>query len=207
VTDHLETEQKYDVDTDFVLPDLGALPGSAGAGVAARAAQHYQLSATYFDTGDLDLSRNRVTLRRRTGGSDEGWHLKLPVRQDTRQEVHAPLGADEGEPVPARLAARVADITAGRPLRPIAVLDTERTVLTLTGPSGEALAEVADDRVTARRLDKPGAEPLAWREIEVEALSEAPGLAGLLEATGKVLAEAGARRSSSASKLGRLLAS
>jgi hypothetical protein len=99
----------------------------------------------------------------------------------------------------------VEDITAGRPLRPIANLDTERAVVTLTGPAGEPLAEVADDLVRARRLDQPGAEPLAWREIEVEALSEGPGVPALLEAAGTVLREAGARPSSSASKLSRLL--
>jgi inorganic triphosphatase YgiF len=201
VSDHLETEQKYDADADFVLPGLGALPG----GAATAAPKRYQLSATYFDTEDLGLISNKVTLRRRTGGADEGWHLKLPMGRDTRQEVHAPLGEGAPDSVPARLAARVADITAGRPLRPIAKLDTERTVVTLTGPAGDPLAEVADDRVTARRLDEPGAEPLTWREIEVEALSEDPGTPGLLEAAGRALREAGARPSSSASKLGRLL--
>jgi inorganic triphosphatase YgiF len=201
VSDHLETEQKYDADADFVLPDLGGLPGSA----AAAAAKRYHLSATYFDTEDLSLIEHKVTLRRRTGGTDEGWHLKLPVRQDTRQEVHAPLGESGPESVPARLAAQVEDITAGRPLRPIANLDTERAVVTLTGPAGEPLAEVADDLVRARRLDQPGAEPLAWREIEIEALSEGPEIPALLEAAGMVLREAGARRSSSASKLSRLL--
>jgi inorganic triphosphatase YgiF len=202
VSDHLETEQKYDADTGFVLPDLGDLPGSATAAPPKR----YQLSATYSDTDDLALIRNKVTLRRRTGGADEGWHLKLPVRQDTRQELHEPLG-ESPETVPARLAAQVEDITAGRPLRPIANLDTERTVVTLTGPAGEPLAEIADDLVTARRLDQPGAEPLSWREIEVEALSDGPEIPALLDAVGKVLREAGARPSSSASKLGRLLGS
>jgi inorganic triphosphatase YgiF len=201
VSDHLETEQKYDADADFVLPDLGDLPGSAAA-----AAKRYHLSATYFDTEDFSLIENKVTLRRRTGGTDEGWHLKLPVRQDTRQEMQVPLGEGGPESVPARLAAQVEDITAGRPLRPIANLDTERTVVTLTGPAGEPLAEVADDLVRARRLDQPGAEPLAWREIEVEALSEGQEASALLEATGAMLREAGARRSSSASKLSRLLA-
>jgi inorganic triphosphatase YgiF len=199
VSDHLETEQKYDADAGFALPDLRDLPGVTAAAPPKR----YQLSATYFDTEDLDLINNKVTLRRRTGGSDEGWHLKLPAGRDTRQELHAPLGGGNG--VPARLAARVEDITAGRPLHPIAHLDTERTVVTLTGSAGEELAEVADDRVTARRLDQPAADPLAWREIEVEALFSGPGVRGLLEAAGKTLREAGARRSSSASKLGRLL--
>ena len=202
--DYLETEQKYDADADFVLPDLSGLEGRAKPAGPRR----YYLSATYYDTEELDLIRNRITLRRRVGGADEGWHLKLPVRKDTRQEVRAPLG-DGGsgsiEPVPARLAAQVEDITAGRPLRPIAILDTERTVVTLTGQAGEPLAEVADDRVTATRLDQPGSEPVTWREIEVEALTQGPGAPGLLEAAGQALRQAGARRSSSASKLGRLL--
>ena len=201
---YLEPEQKYDADADFVLPDLSGLEGRAKPAGPRR----YYLSATYFDTEELDLIRNRITLRRRVGGADEGWHLKLPVRKDTRQEVRAPLG-DGGsgsiEPVPARLAAQVEDITAGRPLRPIAILDTERTVVTLTGQAGEPLAEVADDRVTATRLDQPGSEPVTWREIEVEALTQGPGAPGLLEAAGQALRQAGARRSSSASKLGRLL--
>jgi inorganic triphosphatase YgiF len=197
---HLETEQKYDAAADFVLPDLNGLDGRA----KATGRHRYYLSATYFDTEDLDLIKNRVTLRRRVGGPDEGWHLKLPVRKDTRQEVRLPLSAGEAGTVPAPLAAQVEDITAGRPLHPIAILDTERTVVTLTGQADEPLAEVADDLVTARRLDVPGAEPMTWREIEVEA-AEGAEVAGLLEAAGQALREAGARRSASASKLGRLL--
>jgi inorganic triphosphatase YgiF len=201
--DHLETEQKYDADADFVLPDLSGLEGRA----KATGPRRYYLSATYFDTEELDLNRNRITLRRRVGGADEGWHLKLPVRKDTRQELHAPLGEDSAGTIPARLAAQVEDITAGRPLHPVAILNTERTVVTLSGPAGEALAEVADDRVTATRLDQPGGEPLTWREIEVEAMTEGSGVPALLQAAGQALREAGARRSSSASKLGRLLGS
>jgi inorganic triphosphatase YgiF len=197
---HLETEQKYDAAADFTLPDLNGLDGRAKATERHR----YYLSATYFDTEDLDLIKNRITLRRRVGGPDEGWHLKLPVREDTRQEVRTPLSAGEVGSVPAQLAAQVEDITAGRPLHPIAILDTERTVVTLTGQAGEPLAEVADDLVTASRLDKRDAEPMTWREIEIEA-AEGAEVAGLLEAAGQALRQAGARRSSSASKLGRLL--
>jgi inorganic triphosphatase YgiF len=203
--EHLETEQKYDADADFVLPDLAGLGGSAKASRPRR----YYLSATYFDTDDLDLSKNRITLRRRVGGTDEGWHLKRPVRKDTRKELRVPLGegpASDAATVPATLAAQVEDLTAGQPLRAIAILDTERTVVTLTDPAGEPLAEVADDRVTATRLSEPRTEPLTWREIEVELLGENPAAApGLLEAAGQALREAGARPSSSASKLGRLL--
>jgi inorganic triphosphatase YgiF len=197
---HLETEQKYDAAADFVLPDLSGLEGR----VKAKGRQRYYLSATYFDTEELDLIKNRITLRRRVGGPDEGWHLKLPVRKDTRQEVRVPLGEGDTGTVPAPLAAQVGDITAGRPLHPVAILDTERTVVTLTGKAGEPLAEVADDLVTATRLDRPGAEPMMWREIEVEA-AEGAQVGDLLDAAGQALRKAGARRSASASKLGRLL--
>ena len=80
-------------------------------------------------------------------------------------------------------------------------------MVTLTGPAGEPLAEIADDLVTARRLDQAAAEPVSWREIEVEALSDDPQIPGLLEAVGKALRQAGARPSASASKLSRLLGS
>ncbi|MGH3232920.1 MAG: CYTH domain-containing protein [Streptosporangiaceae bacterium] len=198
--DHLETEQKYDAGADFVLPRLGK-----------SEPKRIYLSATYFDTEDLDLIRHHITLRRRVGGDDEGWHLKLPVRKDTRQEIHAPLDEGAAGSVPARLAAQVEDITAGHRLHPIAILDTERTVVTVAAPTGDASVEVADDRVTAIRFGEPDSEPMTWREIEVEVMSsdsdsEADSeAAALLETVGKTLREAGARLSASGSKLARVL--
>jgi len=201
--DHLETEQKYDADAGFVLPKLGHLPELGGRRPADP--KRIYLSATYFDTEDLDLIQHKITLRRRVGGQDEGWHLKLPVRKDTRQEVHVPLDEGADGSVPARLAARVEDITAGQRLRPVAILDTERTVVTLPGPSGDALVEVADDLVTAIRFGETDSEPMTWREIEVEALSPGSGAAAMLETVGQALREAGARPSASGSKLARVL--
>ncbi len=99
--DHLETEQKYDADADFVLPKLGSLPDLGGKRLADT--KRIYLSATYYDTEDLALIQHKVTLRRRVGGDDEGWHLKLPVRKDTRQELHAPLDEGASGSVPARL--------------------------------------------------------------------------------------------------------
>ena len=192
--DHLEIEQKYDADADFVLPDLGR----------AEPRRIY-LSATYFDTENFDLIQHKITLRRRVGGDDEGWHLKLPVRKDTRQELHAPLDEGETGSVPARLAAQVQDITAGQRLRPVAILDTERTVLTVAAPPGNAKVEVADDRVTAIRLGETDSRPMTWREIEVEAISPGDETAALLGSVGKALREAGARPSASGSKLARVL--
>ena len=201
--DHLETEQKYDADADFVLPKLGSLPDLGGRRAADP--KRIYLSATYYDTEDLALIQHKVTLRRRVGGDDEGWHLKLPVRKDTRQELHAPLGEGTVGSVPARLADQVKDITAGQPLHPVAILDTERTVVTLPGPSGAPLVEVADDLVTAIRLGEPDSGPMTWREIEVEALSPDSAAAAMLESVGTVLREAGARPSASGSKLARVM--
>ena len=171
--DHLETEQKYDADADFVLPNLGSLPELGGRRLADP--RRIYLSATYFDTEDLDLIQHKVTLRRRVGGDDEGWHLKLPVRKDTRQELHVPLDEGAERQRAARLADQVKEITAGKPLHPVAILDTERTVVTLPGPPGDALVEVADDQVTATRFGETDSEPMTWREIEVEVLSAGPG--------------------------------
>ena len=203
--DHLETEQKYDADAEFVLPNLASLPELGGRRTADP--RRIYLSATYYDTEDLDLLKHQVTLRRRVGGDDEGWHLKLPVRKDTRQELHVPLdGGAEGS-VPARLASQVEEITAGKHLHPAAILDTERTVVRMPGPPADAQVEVADDKVTATRFDKTDSDPMIWREIEVEALSADPRAAAMLETVGKALREAGARPSASGSKLSRVLAS
>ena len=201
--DHLETEQKYDADADFVLPKLGSLPELGGR--RATDPKRIYLSATYFDTEDLALIQHKITLRRRVGGDDEGWHLKLPVRKDTRQELHAPLGEGTDGSVPARLATQVEEITAGKRLRPVAILDTERTVVRLPGPSGDAAVEVADDLVTAIRFGEPDSEPMTWREIEVEVLSPGSGATAMLAEVGQALREAGARPSASGSKLARVM--
>jgi inorganic triphosphatase YgiF len=201
--DHLETEQKYDAEAGFVLPKLGGLPELGGRRAADP--RRMYLSATYFDTEDLRLIQHKVTLRRRVGGDDEGWHLKLPAGKDTRQELHAPL--EEGNPgsAPARLTAQVKEVTAGEPLRPVAILDTERTVVTLAAPAGDDLVEVADDLVTAVRFGAADSEPMRWREIEVEVLTPGAEATALLEAVGRVLRAAGARPSAAGSKLARVL--
>src|ERR1700723_2328951 len=47
------------------------------------------LTAEYYDTDDLRLLRAGITLRRREGGSDAGWHLKLPDAADGTAEKTA----------------------------------------------------------------------------------------------------------------------
>ena len=190
--DHLETEQKYDADADFVLPKLGSLPDLGGRRPAKP--RRIYLSATYFDTEDLALIQHKITLRRRVGGDDEGWHLKLPAGQDTRQELHEPLGS--ATTVPLRLANAIAPLTEGRPVSPVAELSSQRTLLRVCDPAGATVAEVADDLVTGTVF---GGKTESWREIEVES-----GSPPALTAAGNLLLAAGARPASAKSKLGRL---
>ena len=211
----IETERKYDAAAGFALPDLAGLDGVA----AVTGPQTYRLRAIYFDTADFSLAAAKITLRRRTGGTDAGWHLKLPAGADSRREVHAPLGRGATS-VPARLAELVAGWSGGQPLRPIARLATTRRARRLAGRDGEVLAEVADDLVTGS-LPAPGAagpgaagpdgpgmpewrEASRWREIEIELVT---GPRELLDSAGDLLLRAGAVPSAAASKLSRLLAS
>src|ERR1700747_3626626 len=82
-----ETENKYDVTQPTGLPDLGHLPNVA----ATAGPEEQRLEADYYDTGDLRLLRAGLTLRRRAGGHDEGWHLKLPAGADRRHEIRPPV--------------------------------------------------------------------------------------------------------------------
>lgn len=196
MTDHLEIERKYEAEPDLVLPDLGDLPDTA----SVREPETQLLLAHYFDTDDLRLASRGITLRRREGGSDAGWHLKLPTRADgERQELHAPLGKST-RTVPARLATLVAGHTRGRKLRPVATLRTRRRVIELHGAEADVLAEVADDEVTGQIVGDT--ETPTWREIEVELGSGSPRL---LHTAGRRLQSAGARPAAHGSKVGRLL--
>ncbi|NEA06535.1 CYTH domain-containing protein, partial [Streptomyces sp. SID10116] len=84
-----EIERKYDVKAGTELPDLTGVTGVAGVVDKGTA----DLDAVYWDTPDQRLAAASITLRRRTGGHDAGWHLKLPVSlaDGVRDEVHAPL--------------------------------------------------------------------------------------------------------------------
>jgi CHAD domain-containing protein len=194
VSDHHEVERAYALGPDDALPDLSALPGVATVTEPDTAT----LVATYLDTADLALVRAGVTLRRRAGGHDAGWHLKVPAG-DGRDEVHRPLGRTEA--VPAVLLRQVLGWTRGRDLRPVADIETTRTTRLLLDDDGTVLAEVCDDRVRGRAVG--AAEPVVWREVEVELATAGPGL---LEATDVVLAEHGIHPRTEQRKVGSVLA-
>jgi CHAD domain-containing protein len=190
-----ETERKYDVQRATADP-------SRLVGEDARSADRQKLRAVYFDTHDLSLLRSRVTLRRREGGHDSGWHLKLPADGDTREEIRLPLAAGTRTP-PAELVELTRVFTRGRPLGPVAQLDTDRRRWVMSDARGRDLAELTQDDVSAHTM---GARTRAesWREVEVE-LGER-GQVKLLDRIERKLLKGGALRSKSASKVGRLLA-
>ncbi|OMI38368.1 CYTH and CHAD domain-containing protein [Streptomyces sparsogenes] len=191
-----EIERKYEV------PDGGRLPDLTGAaGVADVVDQGTAtLDATYYDTADQRLAAHGVTLRRRTGGGDAGWHLKLPAGPDARDEIRAPLS----DTLPAELAALVRSRVRDAALVPLVRLLSERDVRHLVDADGALLAELSADRVTARRLTPEPGEPVRWTEVEVEL---APGGdPALLDALESHLTRGGVRRAAAASKLARALA-
>jgi CHAD domain-containing protein len=187
-----ESERKYDVPEDFTLPDLAGAAGVEQIGDE----QVHELDATYFDTEDLRLARHHMTLRRRTGGSDAGWHLKTPGDAGDRIEHRLPLG--DGDEVPAELVAEVRAVVRDRPLRPVARLRTRRLERPLRDAGGQVLALVALDEV---RAESSGAEQ-RWREVEVELVDGGPQV---LDAVDGRLASAGARPAGGPSKLARAL--
>lgn len=189
----IEIEDKYDVPPDYAVPDLSALAEVVGP-------KSHQLVALYYDTADLRLAARGVTLRRRRGGDDPGWHLKLPKAKGARQEIHHPLTRST-KSVPAELEELVRAFARGAELQVVAEIDTRRSVSVLQR-EGRRLVEVADDRVkgTAFGQDEPRVE--RWREVEAEIVDADRAL---LAKVGKKLRKAGATRADSSSKLARLL--
>jgi CHAD domain-containing protein len=180
-----EIERKYEAGSGAEIPEL---PG------VVAGPQHETLDAVYYDTNDLRLIRSGLTLRRREGGEDEGWHLKVPAGKDQRDEIHIPLNG-KSEP-PKQFTDLTLGYTRGAKLQPVAQIKTERTRWEIVGEKGKLLAELTDDRVTAAASD---ADPVTWREIEVE------GDPAVLDQTEKPLRAAGFHRSKAPSKLARVL--
>ncbi len=204
-TSELEVERKYDVEPGADLPRLDDVAGVVRVDrpVVGR------LEATYFDTRDLTLAGAGITVRRRVGGDDQGWHLKVPgAAEDERVEMHLPL-ARAIRTVPKEFRTLLEGVAGldDDNLQAVARLRTMRTVRVLRDDEGRPLAEVCDDEVEARAFpvlktgDRPRPET-SWREWEVELVD---GDADLLDAVEQELVEAGARPSRHSSKLRRAL--
>ncbi|WP_457963260.1 CYTH and CHAD domain-containing protein [Arthrobacter sp. D1-29] len=174
----VEIEKKYEVGDEAVVPPLAGLPGVARVGDPHVAT----LEAVYFDTESYVLASRRITLRRRTGGADAGWHLKLPPETPGSAgsvsggsdsggsgagsgagsgsdagpvpQQRRELHAPLGQPdvVPDTLLAHLQAYLRGAELVPVARLETLRTTHALYDADGVHLADLADDKVHAQPL-------------------------------------------------------
>lgn len=178
---HREVEVKLRVHGLFRLPDL--VSERTGVHRAKRQVTK-RLDAIYYDTEDLRLFRHGVTLRRREGGSDAGWHMKLPAEAAAEGELardELRLGLDAGEPgaVPQQFVDLATPLSRGAELIEVAELRTERTPYLLYDEGGQAFAELVDDSVSV--IDN--AEIVeAFRELEVEALIDDANLSLIVNA-------------------------
>jgi CHAD domain-containing protein len=222
-----KTEQTEQIEKETTFEGTGTLdPGilrRLPAVDRVRAEPAEELDAVYYDTPDLRLLAHGCTLRRRTGGHDEGWHLKLPGEGADRTEIQVPLPAGPAGEVPGELLRRVKAYARGAPLTPVAHLRTHRGRHALLDGRGRRLAEVAEDRVAAQILGAErlhpgrrvpdGADPagsggtstrlIHWSEVEIEADQ---GDDALLRSAARELAAHGWRPSPTQHKLGHALA-
>ncbi len=218
-TEVRETEQKYEAEVGVSLPSLTDLPQVA----TVSEPELETLTAEYYDTDDLRLLKAGITLRRRQGGSDEGWHLKLPdsdqriagrtAGASRRREIRLTLEQGDrdridrrrksgGDPVPAELARLVRAHARDASLRPVARIETRRRRTILRDAAGTSLAEIAVDEVAAQSLG--AATSLSrWNEVEVELTGGRPRL---LRAAAQRLRRSGLRPTGRVAKLERALA-
>jgi CHAD domain-containing protein len=161
----LEVEVKLAVEGSFA-PALA--PERAGVEGIEELAP-LDLRATYYDTPDLRLARNGITLRHRTGEADRAaWTLKLPemppkpADSSSRSEVefHGP-----GSMIPDGAEDLVAAFVRTASLTPVARLRTRRRRWSLRGRDGEEVAELVDDRVSVLQR---GRVVERFRELEIE---------------------------------------
>jgi CHAD domain-containing protein len=214
-TDTREIEWKYEAPPNTPLPDLTDLPRVA----AQTQAQDETLDAVYYDTETFDLARAGITLRRRSGGGDAGWHLKIPEeRAGVRAELRLPASAGTkpaasggngdgaaADGPPKEFATLLTARVRGRKLRPVARVSTHRRRSILMDTEDHALAEIALDAVTAESLGRDSGLT-RWNEIEIELADGVDAGEGLLKAADRQLRHRGLRRSSRPTKLHTALA-
>ncbi len=133
-----ERADKYDVDLEFIVPDVGAVSDA----ISTIAEQDtLDLDSAYYDTADLDLLHSGATLHRRRGAVGAGWQLKLPDRE-ARMELAVP---PRDGTVPGELRDLVVGVRLGRPLKRVVMLRISRNVQRLLTGDDRVLAVISDD--------------------------------------------------------------
>ena len=195
-TESLEIERKYEVSDAAVLPDAASF---ALLGLRLGAPETHELRASYFDTPNGELASRRLALRNRHGGKDEGWHLKAK-RDDGARELLWPQSTELPDGLRGEVEDRLGSGAIER-LGAIATLRTMRVTLMLFSEQGNAVIELADDRVDATNELTGGRQ--VWREWEAELMPGADE--SLLDTIEPLLGAAGATRVRGTSKIQRTM--
>jgi len=189
----LEREAKFAAHGGF---DPTSLVGVYAEGEVGRGGEEH-LEAVYYDSKDLRLLRDGVSLRFR-----DGWMVKLTQptdRPDLMQRLEVPVAGPKGI-VPVAALDLVRSSARGADLVPVARLSTDRETFVVRDAGGAEVAEIAFDRVVADRPDK---ESVEFDEIEVELVESAP-ISALAPIVGR-LQELGAGSAVEVPKLARAL--
>lgn len=177
-----EIELKFAVHPSFDVPEI---EGRAGV-VEVQEQPTLTLHSTYYDTVDLRLARNGVTLRYRKEDNGSLWTLKLPIEDkpaEVRNEIDFVAPPQE---IPSDAVDLVVGFTRAAPLDEVATLETKRARWKLIGKGDTELAIVYHDEVAVIDDDRALTR---FREIELESLGV--GIKKLV-AIGEALREAGA---------------
>lgn len=214
--------ESFEIERKYLVDDRAVLPGPAAfeaLGLSLDAPEHHLLEAAYFDTPSGELAAQRVAVRMRRGGKDEGWHLKEKGEEGARELLWPPaeqmppglvreladrLGASElcaDELGASELRADESAADPAQRLGAIARLHTERTTVRVRDSTGVEVVELADDRVDA--TNELTGRRQRWREWEAELMPD--GDPALLDRIEPLLAAAGAVRVRGTSKIQRTM--
>ncbi|MFF9348339.1 CHAD domain-containing protein [Streptomyces sp. NPDC014734] len=190
-----EIARTYEVMGVARLPDLTRVAGVAS--VAHRGVD--ELDALHYDTEDLRLTADSLSLRRCPDGHDAGWHLTIPIAPNLRDDLREPLSDTVPHSFAGLLRSRIRD----NALVPVARLLGTRDAHHLNDADGTLLAAVSVDTV---RAERPAGGPAAacWTTIEVR-LADG-GDPALLDLVEQRLRRAGAHPVTAPSALARALA-
>lgn len=181
----------YDVEESAPLPALHTLPGVSRVEQGVEA----EFESVYFDTKDLVLAAQGITLERRTG-AQAAWQLQQPINDGERRISSS--SPDRGtDRVPKPLLQSVRVHVRDKPLVPVARVLTIRILHRLRGSGDEVLADMLDDHLRAEQAGSlPGGS--RWREWAIEL---AEGNLDLLDACDVLFAGSGAQPGSRGSTL------
>ncbi|MBU6328913.1 MAG: CYTH and CHAD domain-containing protein [Acidobacteria bacterium] len=158
----IEREVKLGGRPGFAMPDLDGVV----AGLSIRQLPTLDLDATYYDTADLRLSREGVSLRRRTGDGAATWTLKLPLAPATASLRRLEFDVvDDATTIPEELRSIIRPWVRSAPVEPVIQILSHRQRQVLVDVYGAEVFAIDDDSVIARE----GGEQIAqFREIEIE---------------------------------------